>query len=158
MRAALIVIAGMGLWLSGCTYSADFDVAQAERLEGVWELRMQGTPAPPRSDTTEATGQVALVVNKALTRVDGFPGVPLTVGVHDLDLGDIAPGLGRREGVPGVAAGLRGDSVDLVIAPGSALPIRLRGLLGDDTVAGVWEAWRERVVLPSAGTFAMVRR
>jgi hypothetical protein len=158
-RLRVVLAAWLGLLAAGCTPSPSLDVGQAERLAGVWDLRMRSSAAGPRLDSSEARGQLDLVVNRARTRVPGLGGVPLNVGVHNLDLRLLDPSLAQSRGVPGAAGGLHGDSLRIFIAPGSAAPIRLDGvLIGTDSAAGRWSVWGERVVVAASGTFVMRRR
>jgi len=152
-----VLVGALGFGALGCGRSA-VDLEAARRLEGDWELvlRRDARPLPGDAAGAEVAGTIALLANREGVRVGDFPGVPLNVGVHDLHLAGIAPGVSTG-GVPGVAGSVRGDSAVLVIAPGTRQPLTMRGHLAGDSITGRW-ATHQRAAVSATGTFVMRRR
>jgi hypothetical protein len=147
-RLSLALVLGV----AGCDRRTPVDLAAAGVLEGEWTLTLSedlGRGVPVQ-------GVVALLINRSGTRIDDFSGVPLNVGVHDLRLGALAPGLAPK-GMPDVAASVVADSAILVIGPGARVPLRLRGAYWRDSIVGRWTAY-QRSGPSAAGTFTMRRR
>lgn len=157
-RAALRNSMGLvALVLVACRPEPSIDLDRARALEGDWELVLRSAPSRlTDSVPVEIVGTVALLANREAVRVDNFSGVPLNVGVHDLRLGAIAPGLSPK-GVPEVVGSASGDSAMLVFGPGTRQPIELRGHFGPDSIVGRWTAY-QRAGVSTAGTFVMRRR
>jgi hypothetical protein len=154
-RAAvgLVILSGP----AGCRTRAAVDLEAARVLEGDWLLTLRGVPGLAQPDTAvEVSGTVAMLANRSGVRVSDFSGVPLNVGVHDLRLGTLAPGL-APSGVPDVVGSVAGDSALLVIGPGARQPIQLHGAYTPDSIAGRWTAY-QRAGFSAAGTFVMRRR
>jgi hypothetical protein len=65
--------------------------------------------------------------------------------------------VGTGENVPEAAAFVRADSVTLILAPGSLLPMELSGVIRADSVVGSWRV-TSRSRPTSEGVFTMTRR
>jgi hypothetical protein len=63
-------------------------------------------------------------------------------GTYDLSFDGLGFDPGTYVGVPAVVARIRGDSIDLTLAPDSKLPITLVGVRHADSVVGRWRAYR----------------
>ena len=150
------VVGLLGLAGAGCRSPAPVDLAAASVLEGDWSAVLTVDPVPGLRRPDEVRGTVALLVNRAGVTVPDLEGVPLDVGVHDLALGGLSPGLAGRE-LPEVVATLHADSVVLIIGPGASRPLRLRGILSGDSLTGRWSAV-QRAAVSFTGTFVLRRR
>lgn len=157
LRGGRVLVGALVLGALACGRSA-IDLEGAHLLEGDWELILHrdSRPLPGDSAGGEVSGTIALLTNREGVRVDDFSGVPLNVGVHDLHLGDIAPGVSTT-GVPGVVGSVLGDSASIVIAPGTRQPLTMRGHLAGDSIVGRW-ATHQRAAVSATGTFVMRRR
>jgi hypothetical protein len=147
----------MALAFAACRSRPSIDLEAARALVGDWELVFRSTPNRLTGEPAiEISGTVAFLANRDAVRVADFSGVPLNVGVHDLRLGAIAPGLSPK-GLPEVVGSAIGDSAILVFGPGTPQPIELRGHLVPDSIFGRWTAY-QRAGASTAGTFVMRRR
>jgi len=156
MTSRWIRTAVASLAISACRASPVVDLEAAALLEGEWNLALSVDPAPGLPGPEAIRGTVALLANRAGIKAPEFPGIPLNVGVHDLALGHLSPGLGG-EGLPEVIGGVAGDSVVMVIGPGANHPMHLRGRFGADSIVGRWTAY-QRAGPAYVGSFVMTRR
>ncbi len=140
---------------AGCGPAPAVDLKAAALLEGDWSLVLKVDPGPGLPESREFRGTVALLANRAGTKVPDFPGLPLNVGVHDLVLGQLSPGRGGQ-GIPEIVGGVVGDSAVLIIGPGAKQPMNLRGRFTADSIVGRWTAY-QRAALGYGGSFVMTR-
>ena len=156
-RAALI--GAMALLAAGCHGSDQGESAPDGRLNGEWEIALTIAPfgRESASDTTPARGTLAFVPNSAAVRVPGFTGVPQQVGTHNLRLDQIVPDLSPRTTEALAAGSSIGDSVRLVLDPGSGDLVVMRGRWQDSAVTGEWMVHR-RAGIDREGRFSLRRR
>jgi hypothetical protein len=159
MLPASIALAAAG-WL-GCrtdmgSWRRTLAAEKAERLVGLWEVRLQ-REGDDRSQPSESRGSIGLTLNEEHLPAPGFDAPPMVFGSYDIDFARVGLHAGTSGGVPGVVGMIRGDSVDLQLAPDAELPIELRGVLTGDTVVGRWAAHR-RAGIDAIGEFVLRRR
>ena len=104
----------------------------------------------------QVNGQIALTLNEARMPASGFGEPPMLFGTYDLDFRPLRLSAGAYGGVPDVVCRLRGDSVDLKLAPDSRLPVELTGILRGDSITGRWAA-HQRAGPDGLGEFTLSR-
>lgn len=119
------------------------ETAQVQRLVGVWNVHMHlDQPLSiRRASSDELHIALALLPNPWL--LDAYPEItaPTNYGTYDGDFS--AFGFDPRDPsqVPAVIATIRAhDSVQVVLAPGRAETVILRGIAMGDSVTGWWQA------------------
>lgn len=154
------LIAVIALFSAGCGGAAPLDATRDGRLNGEWEIALTILPTAFKredgGDTTATHGTLALLPNRAGTRVPSFGGIPEQVGTHNLRLNRLVPELSSRTNVPLVAGSSVGDSVRMVLDPGAGEPIVLRGRWRGSEVTGEWIVHR-RSGLDQEGRFSLRR-
>jgi len=130
----------------------------AERLVGIWTLRLTRRDEAGRGSSQAETVQGTVALIEARTHVGAAAMVgALHVGSFDADL--------RRWGLPpsstsaerAVVGRTWGDSVALVLGrDGSDLALQLRGAWSGDSVLGSWEL-APRAAAGSVGRFTLAR-
>jgi len=132
---------------------------QAQQLVGLWDVRLRLdrplTLHTPSADTAHA--ELTLIPNAWVVGTYPEISAPTNYGTYDGDLS--AFGFDPREtGQIPVAIATRtgGDSVEVVLAPGRAESVTLRGRLHGDSVTGTWGA--SVFHFGCGGRFVMVRR
>ncbi|HEY8258974.1 MAG TPA: hypothetical protein VIG08_15045 [Gemmatimonadales bacterium] len=157
-RTGLIV--AIALLSVGCGGAGPGDASPDARMNGEWEIALTILPTAfareGGGDTTATRGTLALLPNRAGTRVPGFAGIPQQVGTHNLRLNRLVPELGSRTNLPVVAGSSAGDSVLMVLDPGAGAPIVLRGRWEGSEVMGEWMVHR-RSGLDQEGRFSLRR-
>jgi hypothetical protein len=157
MASARSIVAIM-LLVAGCGGGGDVVKGSDQRLAGEWDIELTMSPVPfgRAGDTATVQGTVAFVPNRAGTRVPSFGGTPQQLGTHNARLDRLIPDLDPRTAVPMAAGSSAGDSVRLVLDPGSSEPIVLRGVWQDEGVQGEWTAHR-RAGIDKEGRFTLRR-
>lgn len=154
---AIVTIA---LLAAACDGGRQGGAAQDDRLKGEWELVLTIFPATfgreGGGDTATVRGTLAFVPNRAGTRVPSFGGIPQQVGSHNLRLDRLVPELSPRTTVPMAAGTSVGDSVRMVLDPGSGEPIVLRGAWRESEVRGEWMV-HHRAGIDQEGRFSLRR-
>src|SRR2546426_2068589 len=154
------MIGALALLAAGCGSTGKGESSSDGRLNGEWRITLRLAPPfgrGPAGDTEVASGTLAFIPNSAVIHVPGFGGVPQQIGTHNVRLDRIVPELSPRT-TEALAAGLStGDSVRLVLDPGSGDLIILRGRWQDSSVTGEW-MFHRRAGIDEAGTFTLRRR
>ena len=157
-RAALV---GMTALLAAGCGGGKGEAASDGRLNGEWEIALTIVPAAfgreGGGDTSTARGTLAFVPNQAGARISGFTTIPQQVGTHNVRLDRLVPELNPGTTVPIAAGSSAGDSVRMVLDPGSGEPIVLRGTWQGSEVAGEWMVHR-RAGIDQEGRFSLRRR
>jgi hypothetical protein len=165
-RSCGVVLMGLELAAGACGRAKDPDrerelaSSAAERLVGIWTLRLTQTEAMGvgrgSSQAEPVQGTVALIESRA-TIGSATVAKAMHVGSFDADL--------WRWGIPRSASGAGravigrtwGDSVELVLGPdGSDRVMRLRGAWRNDSVLGSWEV-APRAAAGAIGRFTLAR-
>lgn len=152
------VILSMSVAVAACSRNGPPSAASDGRLNGEWEIALTLRPAPGTrtADSVSTLGTVAFVPNRAGARIAAFGGVPQQVGTHNLRLERLVPELDSRSLTPVAAGASSGDSVHLVLDPGTDEPILLRGIWRGAEVTGDWLIHR-RAGIDREGRFSLRR-
>ena len=119
----------------------------ARPLAGTWhvELIAESTDSAAGRHTD---GELALTLNEE------HLGSPDLFGTYDVSFTPLGFTVFPSAGVPSIAATVAGDSITLVLAPGSQLPITMRGVRHGDSILGRWSA-HQRAGSDALGTFVL---
>ncbi len=121
----------------------------ARPLAGAWHVQMSAEPVDGMA-TRRAFGELALTLNEE------HLGTPDLFGAYDLSFAPLGFTLSPSTGVPSIEVVAAGDSITLVLAPGSQFPITMRGVRQGDSILGRWSA-HQRAGSDALGTFALTR-
>jgi hypothetical protein len=162
LTSALGIVLLFGL-AAGCrqdmvAWRTDLAKSNAQRLEGLWEMRLR--VRSPASDTLQprfVTGVIALTLNEEGLSAPGFGEPPMVFGTYDIGFEWAGVYAGAYAGIPSIVGRMRGDSVELKLAPDSKLPIELWGILREDSISGRWYGHR-RAGFDRYGDFVLRRR
>ncbi|MEO8453071.1 MAG: hypothetical protein ABI647_24995 [Gemmatimonadota bacterium] len=156
----------VGLVLLGCgsdrsAWQQTLAEPRVQGMVGLWavELRLDRPGSDPMPQ--RAAGMISLTLNEEGNSAPGFGGPPMLFGTYDIAFRTFAP-LGYEplpnEGIPAVVGRVRGDSVDLRLAPGGKVTITMTGVLGTDSIAGRWATEYRRAGNEGTGQFVLRRR
>jgi len=156
-----IVIAATVLHAQACrrdgrVWDAELAAAQASRLVGLWTIRLRTDRSPGVEEGARSAGEIAFTLNAERLSGKSVDRAPMLFGTFTMDFAPLGLGAGPGVEVPEAEARLTGDSVSVILAPGSALPIALRGVISGDSVSGRWQTTR-RSGVAAMGEF-MLRR
>jgi len=127
-----------------------------QHLAGSWQVDM--TVATAGADSgRHVTGSIALTLNEEMLAAPGLDSTPEAFGTYDLDITPFAFAIGNASGVPTVVAALSGDTLRLILAPGSSAPAMLRGAVQGDSVSGRWSV-HQRAGPDALGNFVLRHR
>ncbi|MEP6573871.1 MAG: hypothetical protein ABJD11_14300 [Gemmatimonadota bacterium] len=130
--------------------------ANAGRLVGIWNLRLQTDSGSDATRPMEFDGRVGLTLNESGLGGPGSGSPPELFGTYDFDFSRLGFVPGASDGVPTLVARLRGDSIDLVLGPGSAFPVECEGLIAHDSISGRW-TMHQRSGIDRAGICLLYR-
>ena len=156
-----IVIAVTVLIASACrhdgkVWEAELAAAKASRLVGLWAIHLRTDRGPGVVEGARSAGEIAFTLNAERLPGKGVDQPPMLFGTYAMDFTPLGLGAGSGAAVPEVEASLTGDSVSVLLAPGSAVPIALRGTLSGDSVSGRWQTTR-RSGVAATGEFVLRR-
>lgn len=140
----------------GKVWEAELTAAGAIRLVGLWTIRLRTDRSPGVEEGAQSTGEVAFTLNHERLRGKGFDRLPMLFGTYAIDFTSLGLGAGSGADAPEAEGNLRGDSVSIILAPGSAVPIALRGAVSGDSVSGRWQTTR-RSGVAATGEFVLRR-
>ena len=144
---AVSVLSAAGCHNDQRTWQARLESARP--LAGTWHVELSAESidsAVPR----HTVGDLALTLNEE------HLGEPDLFGTYDLSFTPLGFTLTPSAGVPSIAVTVAGDSITLTLAPGSQLPITMRGVRRGDSISGRWSA-HQRAGSDALGAFALTR-
>ena len=156
-----IVTAATVLFAQACSrddkaWEAELAGAQASRLVGLWTMHLRTDQSPGVEEGSRSAGEIAFTLNAERLPGKGADHPPMLFGTYTIDFTPLGLGAGSGADVPEVEASLKGDSVSIMLAPGSAVPIALRGALSGDSISGRWQTTR-RSGVAATGEFVLKR-
>ena len=140
----------------GRIWEAELAAAEASRLVGLWTIHLRTDRGPGVEEGARSAGEIAFTLNAERLPGKGVDQPPMLFGTYTMDFTPLGLGAGSGADVPEAEASLTGDSVSVMLAPGSAVPITLRGTLSGDSVTGRWQTTR-RSGLSATGEFVLRR-
>lgn len=163
-RKRTTVYAALLLLLSSCETDGRSTEGQRgalpEAIDGLWTLEViEESPFRPehRSPPRSVSGEVALLRNASLDRVEGLSGAPTHSGTYAAQFRPFGFELPREGETPALVARISAlDSVALVLQPEREDPVRMRGVYAGDSIAGRWTYYRHRGA-GGSGRFVMRR-
>jgi hypothetical protein len=136
-------------------WEADLAGEQASRLVGLWTIRLRTVRSPGVEEGARSEGEIAFTLNHERLPGKGFDRLPMLFGTFTIDFSLLGLG-GSGADVPEAEAILTGDSVSIMLAPGSAVPIVLRGVVQGDSISGRWQT-TGRSAAAAMGGFLLTR-
>lgn len=154
--AVLTVLLALGCRTDMAAWRSTLAAANANRLSGLWLIRLRIDGGADKAPPAQANGQIALTLNEERMGASTFGQPPMLFGTYDLDFRPLGLSTEAYVGMPEVECRLRGDTVDLKLAPESRLPVELTGVIRDDSITGRWSA-HQRAGPDGLGEFTLRR-
>jgi hypothetical protein len=154
----LVALSVIGCRSDAGTWRDHLAASNAARLVGLWAMRLRVDAVG--ADTLarrQVDGSIALTLNEEGGVGPGSGRPPEFFGTYDIDFDRLGFRAGVTGGVPALVARMRGDSIELILAPESSLPVECRGIVRGDSIAGRWTT-HQRSGLDRAGDFLLYRR
>jgi hypothetical protein len=128
-------------------------------MVGIWSLEFRTGHLGEDTLTRPVLGTISLTLNEEGRSAPGFEEEPpMFFGTYDIPFERAGFELSPTSGIPAVVGRIRGDSVDLKLAPDSRLTIIMTGVLDHDSIAGRWATEYRRAGIDGAGRFVLRRR
>jgi hypothetical protein len=140
----------------GKAWEAELAGAQASRLIGLWTMHLRTDRSPGVEEGARSAGEIAFTLNAERLSGKGADHPPMLFGTYTIDFTPLGFGAGSGADVPEAEATLTGNSVSIMLAPGSAVPIALRGAVSGDSISGRWQTTR-RSGVAAMGEFVLRR-
>jgi hypothetical protein len=128
-----------------------------QHLAGSWEITVRRFGGSDTTHWRRVTGHLALTLNDQGLDLDDLGSRPMVFGTYDVAFDSVGVRPGTSAGVPAVAAVLRGDSLHLVVGPGTGESLELGGVLHGDSAAGLWRTF-QRAGPGAIGDFTLRRQ
>jgi hypothetical protein len=151
---------GLPLMTACAPHGAAFAADHPERLSGRWEMEFRlDDGVSPRIDPATAgvvRGELTLLTNRRPAHIAGLQGTPSQYGAFTVDFSAFGFGVQPADHVPGAAARLAGDSVEIALDPRDGSGTYLSGTLRGDSISGQWRYEGDRWS-GAAGRFVLRR-
>lgn len=153
---AALVLAASACRADDTARARELASAPAKQLVGVWTARFRLLGAAPlaAADTGDVNATLSLIEDDygvSTPRLDEAS----HVGTYVADFSPFGFDLRDRGVIPSAAARVDRDSVTIILGPGEARTVTLRGALVGDSITGTW--WFSSRAVGASGTFVMRR-